>query len=415
MTHGRFARCVCWFAWGLLAAPPFVSAESNWPRWRGPHENGQSEETKLPVKWGPPTVAWKLALPGIGQSSPVVWGERIFLTSALGDGRERIVLAVDRNQGKILWQQTAWKGEPEDVHKMNGWASATCVTDGQHVYAFFGRGGLHCYTVEGQHVWSRDLGRFESPWGVAACPVLVDNLVIQNCDADAEASIAAFDKLTGKTVWQTRRPDNRGWSTPILITAAGRQELVLNGHTGLTAYDPASGNELWHCNGFNGRGEPTVTPAGDVLCAVNGLAGDIYAVRPGGSGDVTATRMAWHTPRKGGRDCPSPIVVGPFIVVADMKGVATCYQSDTGSPLWKERITSNISASPIAAGGLAYFIDETGLTVVLRPGPKLAVVAENRLPAGSDEIFRSSLMPSEGQLFARSDRVLYCIGKRSKP
>jgi outer membrane protein assembly factor BamB len=389
-------------------------AEANWPRWRGPHEDGHSSEAHLPVKWDAKSIAWKVPLPGRGQSTPVIWGERMFLTTALDDGRERRVLCLDRNGGKILWQQTAWTGQPEKSHIMNGWASPSCVTDGQIVVAFFGIGGLHAYTVDGKPLWSRELGSFESPWGVAACPVIVGDRVIQNCDSDAGAYLIALEKSSGETAWKTTRPDHRGWSTPILVKAGGRQELVLNGHDAVRGYDPENGKELWSCRSFNGRGEPTVTPAGDVLCVVNGLGGDIYAVRPGGSGDVTDTRMAWHTPRKGGRDIPSPIVVGKYITVVNMKGIATCYDAASGHEVWKDRIGANFSSSPIAAGGLAYFQSENGDTVVLRPGPKLDIVARNSLEPSSEEIFRASLVPSEEQIFSRSDRVLYCIGKRQK-
>jgi outer membrane protein assembly factor BamB len=388
------------------------AAESAWPRWRGPEQNGHTPEKDLPITWSAADIAWKVQLPGSGQSSPIIWGDRIFLTSALGRGQERLVICVDRRTGKTLWQQTAWKGEPEKIHAMNSWASASCVTDGQIVVAFFGRGGLHAYTVDGQPLWSHDLGSFEGPWGTAACPVMVDDLVVQNCDADADACLVAFNKQSGKEVWRTKRRDHRGWSTPILIQADGRRELVLNGHEGVQAYDPATGRELWFCQSFNGRGEPTVTPAGDVLCVVNGLAGDFYAVRPGGNGDVTSTHMAWHTPRKGGRDCPSPIVVGQFVIVCDMSGIATCYDVADGHIYWKERLDGKFSGSPIAADGFVYFLNEAGKTVVIKPGPALEIVAENDLPAGKDEIFRASLTPCEGQFFIRSTSVLYCIGKR---
>jgi outer membrane protein assembly factor BamB len=366
----------------------------------------------LPVKWTADNIVWKAALPGSGQSSPIIWGDRIFLTSYLDEGRERLVFCVDRLSGKILWQQSAWKGEPEPVHKMNGWASATCVTDGEVVVAFFGRAGIHAYSVEGQPLWSKNLGHFESPWGVSACPILVDGMIVQNCDADVDAYITALDKKTGQEIWRTKRRDHRGWSTPIVIQAGGRREIVVNGHEGAQAYDPATGRELWFCKGFNGRGEPTVTPAGDLLCVVNGLAGDFYSVRPGGNGDVTATHMAWHTPRKGGRDCPSPIVVGKFIIVCDMAGIATCYDAADGHIYWKERIPGKYSGSPLAANGLVYFINETGKTVVIEPGETLKVVAENDLPAGPDEIFRASPTPCDGQLFLRSTTVLYCVGKK---
>jgi len=404
------------FAAALLTvfvfSPSAARGESNWPRWRGPQQDGHTTEPDLPVKWSSANVLWKAELPGIGQSSPIIWGDRIFLTSSLDKGKERLVFCVDRRTGKLLWQHTAWKGQPEPSHVLNGWASASCVTDGEVVVAFFGRGGIHAYTVDGKHLWSRDLGPFESPWGTAACPIMVDNWVIQNCDSDENANLIALEKRTGKEVWRTKRRDHRGWTTPIVLNAGQRRELVLNGHEGVQAYDPATGRELWFCQSFNGRGEPTVTPAGDVLCVVNGLAGDVYSVRPGGDGDVTKTHMAWHTPRKGGRDCPSPIVVGDFVIVCDMTGIATCYSAKDGHIYWKERLEGKYSGSPIAASGLVYIVNEAGKTFVIKPGPKLEIVAENELVAGKDEIFRASPTPCDGQIFLRSTSVLYCVGKR---
>jgi len=396
----------------ILTGAGQSSAESNWPRWRGPQGNGHTE-TKIPVRWDARSVAWKAPLPGIGQSSPIVWDDRIYLTSATGKGEQRLILCLDARDGSLIWQHTPWTGSPEPIHQMNGWATPSCVTDGEVIVAFFGKGGLHGYTLDGKPLWSRDLGRFESPWGVAACPVIVGDRVIQNCDADAGSFIMGLNKRTGETVWTTPRPNFRGWSTPILVETAGRQELVVNGHTGVTAYDPATGKELWFCKSFNGRGEPTVTPAGELLCAVNGLAGDIYAIRPGGDGDITEKRMAWHTPRRGGRDTPSPIVIDKYIVVADMKGIGCCYDRETGRELWKERICDAISSSPIAAGGLAYFQDEKGETVVLRPGPELDVVARNSLGA-TDEIFRATLAPLDGKLLSRSQTTLYCVGANAE-
>jgi len=392
---------------------PAISDDTNWPRWRGPHENGHTTDTSLPVKWSAEDVVWKTQLPGIGQSSPIIWGDRIFLTSALEQGKERLVFCVDRKSGKIVWQHSAWKGQPELSHPLNGWASASCATDGEIVVAFFGRAGIHAFTVEGKLVWSRDLGRFESPWGVAACPIMVDNVVIQNCDSDENAYLIALDKKTGKEIWRTKRRDYRGWSTPIVIQTGTRRELVINGHEGVQAYDPATGRELWFCKSAVGRGEPTITPAGDGLFVVNGLkSGEVYNVRPGGSGDVTSTHMLWHTPRRGARDTPSPIVVGDFIIVTDMEGVFTCYSAKDGHIYWKERLEGKYSSSPIAANGLVYFQNEDGKTFVIQPGEKLEVVAENQLPGAQAEIFRASLTPSAGQFFSRSTTVLYCIDNR---
>jgi outer membrane protein assembly factor BamB len=402
---------VAWLAVVLLCSSA-IGDDANWPRWRGPHENGHTTDSNLPVKWSAENVVWKTQLPGVGQSSPIIWGDRIFLTSALEQGKERVVYCVDRKTGKIVWQQSAWKGEPEKSHVLNGWASATCVTDGEIVVAFFGRAGIHAYTVEGKPVWSRDLGRFESPWGVAACPIMVDNVVIQNCDSDENAYLIALDKKSGKEVWRTKRRDYRGWSTPIVVRTDTLRELVLNGHEGVQAYDPTTGRELWFCKSAVGRGEPTITPAGDGLFVVNGLkGGDVYSVRPGGRGDVTETHMSWHTPRKGARDTPSPIVVGDFIIVPDMEGVFTCYSAKDGHIYWKERLEGKYSSSPVAANGLVYFQSEDGKTFVIQPGEKLDVVSENQLPGTKAEIFRASLTPCDGQFFSRSTTVLYCIGQ----
>lgn len=397
----------------FVLAGALAQAEVRWPRWRGPDGTGHSVEKYLPTNWGPGDVLWKTPIEGRGQSSPIIWDDRIFLTTAKNDGRDRFVLAVDRKTGKILWEQRVdWSGEPEKLHKMNSWASSSCVTDGERVYAFFGKAGLHCYTVDGKHVWSVNLGVFDGPWGVAACPVLFGDLLIQNGDADMGAFIAAFDKRTGKEVWRETRPDHRGWSTPILITANNRQELVLNGHEGVTAYDPMTGKQLWFCKSFNGRGEPTATPGESMVYLVNGQPGDIYAVKPGGDGNVTSSHMAWHTTRRSGRDLPSPILIGKFLLVSSMGGVCTCYDSTTGAVLWNDRLGGNYSASPIAANRLAYFQAEDGTVVVIEPGPELKIVARNEIESADDELFRGSLAPCEGQIFARSDKALYCIGKK---
>lgn len=403
-------------ALGLALALPVLlhaadAASAEWPQWRGPRGDGHATERGLPVRWSAETVAWKVPLKGQGQSSPCVWGERIFLTSALEDGRKRLVMCLDRADGSLLWEHVAWTGEPEPSHRMNGWASSTCCTDGERVYAFFGRGGgLFCYTVDGELVWKKDLGSFEGPWGTAACPILVDDMVIQNCDADADAYLIALDKRTGEVRWKTPRENHRGWSTPVLIHIDGKRELVLNGHTGVRGYDPETGRELWYCRGFNGRGTPTVTPAHGLLYVVNGLRGDVYAVRPGGRGNVTTTHMAWHTPRRTGRDLPSPIVIDRYLLVMDMRaGILTCYDALDGRELWKERVGGQHTASPVAWDGLAFFLNEEGVTTVVRPGPKLDIVARNTVGATESEIFRASITPHRGQVLIRSQNRLYCV------
>lgn len=392
-----------------------AQAEKNWAGWRGPQQTGHAHEQGLPTAWAKDAITWKTSLKGSGHSSPVIWGERIFLTSALENGRQRVVICLDRKDGRILWERVAWTGDPERTHPMNGWASATCATDGKRLYAFFGHGGgLHCYTVDGKLVWQKDLGRFEGPWGTAACPLLVRDMVIQNCDSDKDAYIIALDKNTGAEIWKTKRIDARGWSSPILVEAGGREEIVLNGDQGVRSYNPDTGEEYWYFKNTRGRGTPTVTPAGDLLVVVSGRAGPIAAIRPGKNGDAAKSRMAWKIPRSGGRDLPSPIVVGDYVLASNRSAILTCYDRKTGKELWKGRLggRTNVSAAPVAYAGLAFFIDEEGETFAIRPGKKLNIVAQNSVGAADDEVFRASITPSDGQIFLRSNRVLYCIGKR---
>jgi len=413
------ARMICpilaMLVFGLISRPG-IGAETDWPGFRGPDGSGHSVDANLPVTWTPDDVLWRTELPGEGNSSPCIWGERIFVTTArkTADGQmERSVLAVDRTNGKILWQQVAAVGSAETTHKLNGFASPTCTTDGEHVVAFFGRGGLHGYDVDGKKLWSRDLGTFPGVWGTGASPILLGDVVIQNCDAGGDSYLLAVDKRTGETIWRTSRGSlpRGGWNTPIVIDTADRRELILNGEQGVRGYDPATGSEHWFCKSFNGRGTPMLAFGHGMLFVVSGKSGAIYAVRPGGTGNVTATHMVWHTPRGGGRDLSSPILVGNYVFVVNMSGIGICYDAKTGKELWQERLGGNYAASPVVAGGLIYIQNEAGQTVVIKPGDKLNIVARNEIGAEHGEIFRGTLAPSNGQIFCRSRGALYCIEK----
>jgi outer membrane protein assembly factor BamB len=392
-----------------------ASEASYWSRYRGPQGTGVSGESNLPVKFGTEAISWETDLPVIGHSSPVVWGERIFVTGAApkGNAVERRVVCLDRNSGKVLWNQVAAVGPGELLHKMNSWATPSCATDGERVIAFFGAGGLHCFSNDGQPIWSRQFGDFPGRWGVGASPIFVNGLVVQNCDAEGASFLVAVDKRTGKDVWRTPRESKPrgGWSTPIVIEFEGRRELVLNGEFGVDAYDPETGNPLWRCRGFNGRGTPAPAWGHGMLYVVNGKAGDVYSVRPGGKADVTDSHMAWHTPRSGGRDLPSPVLADECLVVISMGGIVSGYDAHDGEELWKQRLGGNYSSSPVAAGGLVYALSEDGQVNVIRPGKKFELIARNKLGNSQDEVFRSSIAISNGQLLIRSDRRLYCVGQ----
>ena len=397
-----------------LALTAVAHAKVNWPRWGGPDGSSHTAETGLPLTWTAADVTWKTPLKGFGQSMPCIWGDTIFLTSSLDSGKQRIVFAVDRRTGKTLWEDIAWTGEPEESHVMNGHASASCATNGKVVVAFFGKGGLHAYSLDGKPLWSRDLGPFDGPWGTAASPIFYGDTVIQNCDSESSDSfLLAVNAETGETVWKTPRQVIRGWSTPILIKTAEREELILNSHTGVRGYDPKTGAELWWCQGFNGRGEPVPAYAHGLLYVLNGLAGDVYSVRPGGTGDVTGTNRIWHTPRRAGRDLPSPVVVGDYLLGCSMGGVLVCYDCQSGKELWKQRIGPKFSTTPLVAEGRAYFQSEEGQTIVIEPGPEMKIVGESKLDSASDELFRAAIVPCQGQLFIRSNKSLYCIGQQA--
>ena len=404
------------FAAALLGAACFpytLSAEENWPRFRGPLGTGHSESTELPVEWNSGAVKWKTTLKGDGQSSVVNWGDKLFVTSAKADGSERWIHCLDRTSGELLWEKSVEVPASETPHKMNSFATPTCATDGEIVVAFFGPGGLHAYDLEGKELWNKKLGAFPGPWGVAASPIIDGDLVIQNCDAEGPSSLVALDKKSGEVVWTAKRPDapRGGWSTPIFIETGERRELVLNGEFGVTAYDPATGTELWFCKGFNGRGAPVPDYAHGQLYVVNGKPGDTYVVKPGGSGDVTSSHMVWNARRKGGRDLPSPVVVGDFVMISSMSGILSAYDAKTGETWYSERLDAPISASPLVANGLVYFQAENGEVIVVKPGKTLDIVARNSVGADSDEIFRATLAPIRGQLFSRSGNAVYCIGK----
>jgi outer membrane protein assembly factor BamB len=418
----------------LFLAASFAHAD-NWPQWRGPTGQGHSDDTRAPLTWGnDKNLLWKTKLPGHGNSSPIVWGDRIFLTAAGTDGRDRYVLCVRAGDGKVLWQETAAKDDsPERKHNWNTYATPSCTTDGKHVYAFFGTPGLFCYDFDGKLVWKQSFGVFTSEpgWGVGASPILFEDLVIQNCDNDGTAglrpdqkgltaapmALIALDKVTGKERWRTERNMGRGFSTPMLLTSpAGRTELVLNGPRGVWAYDPRSGKELWHCERpaeeQSKFGEPMPVCNRDVLFALSGRPGTAQCLRRSGEGDVTKTGVLWSASRKGSRDVASPILWDDLVYAADTNGLLSCHDLKTGAMVYKDkqRLGGTAAASPVALRGKLLYLLESGQTVVLQPGREFKVVGRNTLSDGS--AFRASPAIADGKLYLRSQTYLYCIGEK---
>jgi outer membrane protein assembly factor BamB len=417
--------------------PASPKGDAYWPQWRGPSGQGYCDDTRVPLTWGEQeNLLWKTKLPGAGNSSPVVWGDRIFLTASSPKGEERLVLCVSATDGKVLWQQVASKGvEPGRTHEWNGYASASCATDGKYVYASFGTPGLFCYDIEGKLIWKHTFGIFTSleGWGTAASPFLHEDLVIQNCDNDgpqglppghkpeeaAPQALVALDKKTGEIRWTTPRNQGRGFSTPRLIALEkGRVDLVLNGPLGVWGYDPKTGKELWHCNRTAPQeqarfGEPMPVSNGDTLFVLSGRPGPCQALRFPGTGDVTRTHVLWQDIRRGHRDVSSPILWEDKVYAADRYGKLSCYDLKTGKELYNQKLGNAQSlSSPIAVRGKLLFLMDNGETAVVEPGATLKVAGRNRLGDGTPLDFGASPAVADGKLFLRSQSYLYCVGEK---
>jgi outer membrane protein assembly factor BamB len=397
MSCSRSATFLAAWVLGLAAVGAARAGDDRgtaWAQWRGPTGQGYADDTRVPLTWGEKeNILWQADLPGHGNSSPIVWGDRVFLTAATRDGGERYVLCLRARDGKLLWQQLAARDRaPGKIHAWNSYATPSCVTDGKHVYAFFGTPGLFCYDLDGKPVWKHAFGTFtsETNWGIGASPFLFEDLVIQNCDNDGAAALPpgakpadaapmaliALDKATGKERWRTPRNQGRGFSTPLLVPSPqGRPQLVLNGPRGVWAYDPRSGKELWHCERPRTDemylfGEPMPVFNKEAIFALSGRPGPFQAIRNGGSGDVTATHVLWQSRRKGSRDVASPILWGDLLYAADNGGLLACYDTRTGNMVYKDkqRLGAKALASPIALRGKLLFVLESGETLVVEPG-----------------------------------------------
>jgi outer membrane protein assembly factor BamB len=427
----------------VLAAPALADGPGYWPQWRGPTGQGYATDDKVPLEWSATkNLLWKTKLPGAGHSTPIIWGDRAFLTCANADGSERRVVCVNTKTGEIAWEKLASKGISEKTHATSSHATGSCVTDGTYVYAFFGTPGIYCYDFGGKQIWHHSFGVFtsEANWGVGASPVLYDNLVIQNCDNDfpdfvpkginpkdcAPASLVALNKATGDVVWTTPRNQGRGFSTPVLIAGpGGRVDLVLNGPRGVWGYDPKTGKELWHCDRHpdlenNRFGEPMPLFTAETMYAAAGReSGYLQAIKLGGTGDVTASGLVWELPRKGVRDVGSGVLAGGYLIFADGRGATiSAHDVKTGKQLFFERSAGAkggkgdkaFYASPVLLNGKVLCLRMDGTTFVLDPGPELKVVRENVLSDGTD--FSASPAIADGKMFLRSQTHLYCIGEK---
>jgi len=406
----------------LLAAG--AARAGNWPQWRGPHLNGVSDEKNLPVKWSPEeNVAWRLALPDVSGSTPVVWGERLFLNVA--EKGELSLWCVDRSKGAILWKRVLGGGD-EKMRKHN-MSSPSPVTDGKGVYIMTGTGVLKGFDFAGRELWSRDVqkdyGRFGLMWGYASSPLLHEEAlyiqVLHGMKTDDPSYLLKVDKRTGKTLWRVERPTEAvrespdSYTTPTLLRHGKSVEVVVTGGDVVTGHDPSTGRELWRAGGLNPDNDPSyrivASPvAHDGVVYAPTRVKPLLALRAGGRGDITRTHLLWSTDN--GPDVPTPVTDGTYFYVVNDRGVVYCLDAKTGKEIYgRQRIRpGTYSASPVLADGKIYVTSEDGVTSVIKAGPKFEVVAENDLK----EFCLSSAAVSEGQIFIRTAQHLYCIGKR---
>lgn len=402
--------------------PVETTASKQWPGWRGTNCAGIAADQRLPVVFGPAQgLRWRADVPGEGNSSPVVWNDRVFLTSAVNVGsQQKLALhCFDRDTGKLRWRADCASSRGS-THVKNGYASATPVTDGRRVFVSFGPAGMYAFDFEGKQLWRTELGTLEHQWGTAASPVLFEDLVIQLCDAEQSSSIAAFRQSTGELVWRTARDSGGGWGTPVLVeatSAAGgspRIELVANG-TGtdpgiVIAYDPKDGRELWRVRGTTSIVCPTVIVAGGLVISTSGRNGPIIAIRPGGAGDVTESRVVWKR-RRGGPYVPTGVAYRNRLYLVSDGGVLACYNQGDGTQVWQQRLKGAFTASLVAGGGQVYAVSERGEIHVV------AAADEYRELAVNDFQQRMLATPaiSGGELFIRGEEALYCVAAVASP
>jgi len=430
---------------GIVSTP--CAEASGWPTWRGPNMTGLAENADPPITFGEEeNIRWKVAVPGRGQSTPVIWGDRVFLLTAIplsekespaagpsssgqggrGDGgRFGIstpevpysfdVVCIDRRDGGTLWQRTARKEQPhEGHHPDHGFASGSPVTDGQHVWAFFGSRGLHCFDMDGHLEWSRDLGkmRTRNSFGEGSSPALTANAVIVVMDHESDSFIVAVDKTTGNTLWKQSRDELTSWTTPLVVTHGGKTEVVVNGTNRTRSYDPGTGKVIWQCGGQTVNVVPTpVADFGLVYCTSGFRGNAIQAIELGRTGELTDTdAVRWQLTRNTPY-VPSPLLYGDKLYMyTGNTSRLTCLDARTGRAHYtNQRIEGmgGVYASPAGAAGRLYLAGREGAVAVVKHGDTFEVLTVNRL----DDGFDASPAIVDDTLYLRGRKHLYCIGK----
>jgi outer membrane protein assembly factor BamB len=429
----------------LLLLLPLILPAADWPSFRGPLAAGVADGENLPVEWNAAAnrgIAWKTAVPGLAHSSPIVWGDRVFLTTAIssrgaatfrrglyGDGdasddlspQQWKLLCFDLKSGKLLWERTAFDGKPrEKRHIKSTYANATAATDGRIVAALFGSQGLYAYDLAGKLLWQRDLGRInagaydlpEYEWGTASSPLVWRDLVIVQVDQQKGSYVAAFDKRTGAPRWRSERDELPSWGTPNVYEAGGRAELVTNASNFIRGYDPATGKELWRLGGSSKITAPTPVFGDGVMIVASGRRPEapVFALKPGGAGDITnSPHVLWRKTQRGPY-MPTPLIYQGYLYALGNAGVFDCYKLATGEEVYRQRIPhqgSGFSGSPVASDGRIYLPSEDGDVFVVRAGAQFEVLARNEM----GEPLMATPAIARGLLLIRTQSHLWAVGR----
>jgi outer membrane protein assembly factor BamB len=414
----------------------------NWPQWRGPLANGTAPKGDPPVKWDEQTnVKWKTPIPGKGSATPIVWGDRVFVLTAIDTGREAapgdlpkpderfekktnppktyhqfVVYCLDRNSGKVRWQKTAAEQVPhEGHHPTHSYAAGSPATDGKYLYVSFGSRGLYCFDLDGKLQWSRDFGKLSTRlgWGEAITPVVYGDTLIVNWDQEADSFITALDARTGATRWKTPREETSTWNTPQIVEHKGRTQVIVNGTNRVRSYDLATGEEIWQCGGQTVNPIPSPVLYGDHVICMSGYKGSgALSIALDAKGDVTKSdKVAWHHDRATPY-VPSPLLVGDRLYFTQTnEPFLTCLDARTGKPILdRVRLASlsSLYASPVCAADRIYLPDRDGNTLVFKKGDKLEILATNRL----GETIDASPVVVGKQLFLRGEKHVFCIAEQ---
>jgi len=392
----------------LLLLLALLIPPSDWPQFRGPSGQGISDERGLPLNWSESSnIRWKVPIPGKGWSSPVVQGDKIWLTTATEEGKSLRAISIDRNTGAILQNVEVFHLKSAKLtNSKNSFASPTPVVDGDRVYVHFGAFGTACLTQTGEVVWKTRLEYDNGQHGTGGSPVLYDDLLIISCDGNDVQYVVALDKLTGKTRWKKTREGYQAYTTPLIVKLPSGDQVISPGAFRAVAYDPNNGKELWQVTygeGFSNVPMP-VYGEGIVYICTGFQQPSLLAVRLDGKGDVTKSKIAWKLDR-GVPLTPSPLLVGNELYLVTDNGIATCVDAKTGKEYWRARVGGNHSASPIYADGRIYFLSEEGESVVIAPGQQLKHLATNQI----DGRTLASMAVAGGSIFIRSETHLYRI------